>query len=461
MTYELNLGLHEGQQTVYNDLHRFIILITGRQWGKSRFASRAGAGISLTHDNSMGMIIAPYADQAHKDFEEILAFIPQKYIQQVSARWLTITLKNGAKINMKSAENLDGLRGFTLDWVIIDEAAYCSEEVWKIIQPELAIRKGRAWIISSPWKKDWLYDLYRMEDVDPKRYKSYHFESTDSPYFDKEEAESYRLTHTELEYRVEILAEFLEGGAVFPNLEKIMTSTPSEPLPGHQYIVGADVASANDYTVIKVFDIADRREVCHIRLGDRTWSSIKTQLYMTCMRYNNAMLFIDQTGVGAPVVEDLRSMTAGYEGSAVQGYLQVVPFQFTSKSKPELMSNYLLGMDNMTFRLINEPVTKKEHESLEMKKSDGATGYIRYSAPKGRHDDCVMAAALAVWGLDRYAGNQIAGPFTDAMLNPLIKKPIDKSCQLDIDELIAKNESKQIAGFGTDADEQNICSNYE
>jgi len=288
-----------------------------------------------------------------------------------------------------------------------------------------------------------------MEEVDPKRYKSYHFESTDSPYFDKEEAESYRLTHTELEYRVEILAEFLEGGAVFPNLEKVMTSTPSEPLKDHQYIAGCDVASANDYTVLKIFDVADRREVHHVRLGDRTWSAIKTKIYMTCMRYNGAMLFIDQTGVGAPVVEDLRSMTAGYEGAPVQGYLQVVPFQFTSKSKPELMSNYLLGMDNMTFRLLNEQVTKKEHESLEMKKSDGATGYIRYSAPKGRNDDCVMAAALAVWGLDRYAGNQLAGPFTDAELNPILKKKIDPSSQIDVDAMIAKMESKQIAGFGT------------
>ena len=460
MAFQLNLGLHEGQETVYNDPHRYIILITGRQWGKSRLATRAGAGYSLTHDNSNGMIIAPYADQAHKDFEEILRFIPQKYISAVSARWLTITLKNGSTINMKSAENLDGLRGFTLDWVIIDEAAYCSEEVWKIVQPELAVRKGRAWIISSPWKKDWLWDLYRMEDLDPKRYKSYHFISTDSPYYDQEEADSYRQTHTELEYRIEILAEFLEGGAVFPNLERVMVSMPCEPIPGHTYIVGCDVASANDFTVLKVFDVADRREVHHIRLPDRTWASIKTVIYMTCMKYNQAMLFIDQTGVGAPVVEDLRSMTKGYEGSPVQGYLNVVPFQFTSKSKPELMSNYLLAMENMTIRLLPDQITKKEHESFEMKKSEGATGYIRYSAPKGRHDDTIMSAALAVWGLDRYAGNQIAGPFTDNELNPLIKKKIDPSCQIDVDALILKSESKQIVGFGTDED-QNICSNYD
>jgi hypothetical protein len=144
----------------------------------------------------------------------------------------------------------------------------------------------------------------------------------------------------------------------------------------------------------------------------------------------------------------------------VQGYLNVVPFQFTSKSKPELMSNYLLAMDNMSIRLLNDQTTKKEHESLEMKKSESATGYIRYAAPKGRHDDCVMAAALAVWGLDRYAGNQLAGPFTENELNPLVKKKIDPSCQIDVDAMILKSESKQIAGFGSEED-QNICANYD
>jgi phage FluMu gp28-like protein len=406
------------------------------------------------------MIIAPYADQAHKDFQDIIKFIPEKYILKISARWLTITLMNGSTINMKSAENLDGLRGFTLDWVIIDEAAYCSEEVWKIIQPELAIRKGRAWIISSPWTKGWLFDLYRMEEIDPKRYKSYHFISTDSPFYDQEEAESYRQTHTELEYRTELMAEFLDGGAVFNNLERIMVSTPSEPIPGHSYIAGSDIASANDFTVIKIFDVADRREVHHVRLGDRSWSSIKTTIYMTCMRYNRATLFIDQTGVGASVVEDLRQMTRGYESSSAQGYLNIVPFIFTSKSKPELMANYMLAMENMTIRLLPDQITKKEHESLEMKKSEGATGYIRYAAPKGRHDDCVMSSALAVWGLDRYAGNQLAGPFTENELNPLLKKKIDPSMQIDVEEILLKSESRQIAGFGAD-ENQDICSNYD
>jgi hypothetical protein len=119
-----------------------------------------------------------------------------------------------------------------------------------------------------------------------------------------------------------------------------------------------------------------------------------------------------------------------------------------------------MAQGNSTIHLIKDPIVKREHEDMMATKSEALLGYVKYSAPKGRTDDTVMAAALMCWGLDRYAGNQIAGPFTDNELNPLVKKKIDLSCQIDIDSLILKSESKQIAGFGTEED-QNICSNYE
>ena len=120
-----------------------------------------------------------------------------------------------------------------------------------------------------------------------------------------------------------------------------------------------------------------------------------------------------------------------------------------------------MAQGNGTIHLIKDAIVKKEHEQMMAIKSEALLGYVKYQAPKGRNDDTVMAAALMCWGLDRYAGNQLAGPFTDAMLNPLNKKEIDPSCQIDTDAIILKMESKQIAGFGTDDEQENICPNYE
>jgi len=71
-----------------------------------------------------------------------------------------------------------------------------------------------------------------------------------------------------------------------------------------------------------------------------------------------------------------------------------------------------------------------------------------------------MAAALMCWGLDHYAGNQLAGPYNDAELNPLLKKRIDPSMQLDVESIILKNESRQVSGLFSEED-QNICENYD
>jgi hypothetical protein len=110
-----------------------------------------------------------------------------------------------------------------------------------------------------------------MEAIAPDRYKTFTFVSTDSEFFSTEEAEAYRETHTQEEYEQEILAKFLEGGAVFPHLKKIMTASPREPEEGHSYVTGADIASTMDFTVLKTFDVSDHHEVNHQRFNKRDW----------------------------------------------------------------------------------------------------------------------------------------------------------------------------------------------
>ena len=460
MAFKLNLGLHKNQIPVYNDPHRFKVVAAGRQFGKSTMVTRAAGGIALTKDKSLGMVVAPYAKQAYKDWKDIRSFIPSQYMEHESARWMTFELKNGSEIMMGSAENMDGLRGYTLDWVLVDEAAYCDQEVWEVMEPSLGKKKGQGFFISTPNGKGWFYDLYCRQDKDPE-FKSFHFTTYDNPYFPVSEIERMRQNMPELMFRQEVMAEFLEGGIVFPRLAEIMTSTAASPVQNHNYVVGADIASTNDFTVIKVFDTADNHERSHERFTNRDWGFIRTAIYTTCKRYNNATLIIDKTGVGAPVVEDLQKMDCAYEGAPKLGHLTVVPVVFSTVSKPQLYTNYIMAHENRTIRLIPDPVTKKEHEDFLMTRTQGTTGYVKYSAPRGRNDDTVTAAALAAWGLEKvYGTGSVAGPFTDAEIGRKPKAPIDPSRQIDIDAIIQRMESKQVAGFMDDED-QNVLPDYD
>jgi hypothetical protein len=463
MAFKLKLDLHKTQIPVYNDPHRFKVIAAGRQWGKSTMVTRAAGGIALTKDNSLGMVVAPYAKQAYKDWKDILSFIPSQYVENKSARWMTFELKNGSEIMMGSAENIDGLRGYTLDWVLVDEAAYCDQEIWEVLEPSLGKKKGQGFFISTPNGKGWFYDLYCREQKD-SGFKSFHFTTYDNPHFPVSEIERMRNNMPEVMFRQEVMAEFLEGGIVFPHLNEVMTSTECKPIPGHHYVMGADIASTNDFTVLKVFDTADNHERFHTRFTSRDWGYNRTEIYTICKLYNNATLIIDKTGVGAPVVEDLMKMDCAYSGAQKQGYLTVVPIIFSSVSKPQLYTNYIMAHENRTIRLLNEPITRKEHEDFLARRSQDTTGYMKYGAPKGRNDDTVTAAALAAWGLEKICGggSALIGGTDDELLPGKKKALIDPSCQIDTDGIIRQAESRQIAGFGYGSiDDFNIISDYK
>ena len=459
MSFILDLQLHPNQQIIYDDPHRFKVIAAGRQFGKTRLVTRAAGGIALTKKDSIGMVVAPYAKQAYKDWREILRFIPQQYLEDKSAKWMTFSLKNKSEIMMGSAENIDGLRGYTLDWAIVDEAAYCDQEVWEVLEPALGKQKGQGFFISTPNGKGWFWDLYNRMGND-SQFQSFHFTTYDNPTFPVSEIERMKANMPELMFRQEVMAEFLEGGIVFPHLKELMTSSPREPVPGHNYVTGADIASTNDFTVIRTFDASDNHEVNFVRLTNRDWSFIRGTIYAVCKRYNNAWLFIDKTGVGAPVVEDLEKMDCQYPGAVKQGRLRVVPIVFSSVSKPQLYSNYIMMQENHMIHFLPEPVMEKEHQDFTMTRGQGTTGYMKYGAPKGRHDDTVTAGALAGWGLNEYGTVSMVGPYTQDQFDKEKKKQIDPAHQLDIDTIILKNESRQISGFATEED-QNINVNYE
>ena len=408
MVFQYKLNLHKTQMETYDDPHKHKVVAAGKGWGKTDLVAKSCAGLAMTKPGSQGAVIAPFAKQAHYDYKLIRSLIPSNLIADQSVKWMNFELKNKAEVAMFSAENIEALRGFAWDWAIVDEAAFMDAEVLYVIDSQVGKRDGDGWYISTPNGRGIFYDLYCREQQD-ETWKSFHYTTYDNPFYPRAVIDRMKATMPEIVFRQEILAEFIEGGIVFPHLAEIMTSEYRDPIPGHDYITGADIASTNDFTVIKTFDTADNHEVQSERFTSRDWTYIRQAIYAICKQYNNSTLIIDKTGVGAPVVEDLMKMDAPYTGAPKQGYLTVVPVIFSSVSKPQLYSNYIMAHENRTIRLLPDPITKKEHEDFMMTRGQGTTGYMKYSAPKGRNDDTVTACALAVWGLDQMASSQLIG----------------------------------------------------
>ena len=114
-------------------------------------------------------------------------------------------------------------------------------------------------------------------------------------------------------------------------------------------------------------------------------------------RYNNAVCCIDYTGVGDVVVEALQGAGVRCDPYKIGG----------STAKQQLIEKLRIGFENERLSFPFDPTGRKTpHMATAIKELEqyeyliGKTGIVRYSAPSGRHDDCVIAMALANWVAD-------------------------------------------------------------
>ncbi|KKK72327.1 hypothetical protein LCGC14_2905000, partial [marine sediment metagenome] len=112
-----------------------------------------------------------------------------------------------------------------------------------------------------------------------------------------------------------------------------------------------------------------------------------------CKKYD-AYLFVDSTGIGDPI-----------EDALVREDLNVEGYKFTQRSKKALIELLMIAFEQKNIKILDEEVQKNELDIFEYKMNPSGT--VHYSAPDGYHDDCVIALALANWGLENMGGQSM------------------------------------------------------
>jgi hypothetical protein len=299
----------------------------------------------------------------------------------------TIKTPWGTILECKSAENPTGILGQTYDLVIVDEASRIPRNVWETYVFPTTSQGGKSIFISTPFGKNWFYD----KSIDVKQTEGYfHFRTIDNKTIKnvEQEVERARLKLPEQVFKQEYEAEFLDDAAsVFRKVrETINDGCLSEPISGHYYVLGVDLGKHEDFTVLTVVDKYYKKVVYFDRFNQIDYPLQKERIMATANRYNNARIVVDSTGVGQPICDDLR-----HEG------LIVDDFKFTGKSKPELVEKLTIFIEQKNITIPNNQILIDELESFGYQLTD--SGNIKYSAPTGLHDDCVMSLALSVWPL--------------------------------------------------------------
>jgi phage terminase large subunit-like protein len=196
-----------------------------------------------------------------------------------------------------------------------------------------------------------------------------------------------RLDMPERRFAQEMLAEFIEDFAgVFRNVKACATATAQEKRRGDRvYIAGLDWALSYDFTVLTIIDANTRELVFIDRYNGVDYSMQRQRIKAACDRFGIAGMIAEANAMGKPNNDELRRMG-----------LPVRDFVTTNATKADAIESLAAAFEQGNIRILDDATLIAELQAYEVERLP--SGMVRYSAPDGMHDDCVISLALAWHG---------------------------------------------------------------
>jgi hypothetical protein len=380
---------HPAQKQILECDARFIVIVAGRRTGKTSFIPTLRARSFVS--GQQGAYLSP----TYKMLSEYFRIIRYQFapiITKINKQEHRIEFVNGGSLTMWSLDNADSIRGQKYHYADIDEAAMVRDlsDAWNaVIRPTLTDFQGRAAFWSTPkGAGTFFHSLYqRGLTEDHPDWQSFQFPTASNPFINPAEIESARLELPQEVFRQEYLAEFVAGeGAVFRNITANLTAPDTVPADhkGHTLVAGVDWGQVNDFTAISIICTDCKQEVFLDRFNKIDWEFQRARLMQAINTWEVTFTLVEENSIGSPNLEALQKSTSR----------QVKGFLTTAQSKSPLIQSLALCFEQMEIRWFNVGVATAELEAYEAVRNE-TTNRITYSAPKGGHDDTVIARALA------------------------------------------------------------------
>ena len=363
------------------DEARFVTIRSSRRSFKTAGACRWMIEVMLDNPNSTGL----WVDTINKNIDRYYERYFKPICGEIST-WnyqkKTLTFINGSYIDFGSAESPESMEGFEYDFGFLNEAGIVlkKDSLWDNTLVPMFKYAKKVRTVGTPKGKNKFHKLCNIQDKD---WKHYNFNVNDCPFYTAEEIKKIQLQTPQEVWRQEYMAEFLDGaGTVFRNISACISSRLDEELKiGCSYVMSVDLAKHVDFTVIYIADCNTKQVVFQDRFNKIDWQFQKKRIFGLYQKWGIERCIIDSTGIGDTIFDDL-----------TQAGMNVESFKFTATSKNQLVQNLAVAIDNqaITFYNFRELISELEIFGYEV----SSMGTIRYNAPDGYHDDCVMSLAL-------------------------------------------------------------------
>jgi hypothetical protein len=378
--------LHPAQRRILDESKRFNVVCAGRRFGKNvlgmdRLIAGALSGQPTAWFSPSYKLLSPVWRELQSRLRPLT--------EDSSEQERRLVLRGGGSLEMWSLDSPDAGRGRAYALIVIDEASLVLdlERAWtETIRPMLNDYSGSAWFTSTPkGVNNYFHRLYAFgQDLLKLNWKSWQMPTAMNPFISPAEIDSAREELPELAFSQEYLAQFVTWtGAVFRNILYAVCEAPEGPA----CLIGVDWAGrgAGDYTVfVALHESGAVLEIDRFRSIDYPLQLDRLKAFWE--RHYRPVILAEDNAMGAPLVSQLQ-----------RDGLPCVPFVTTAASKAHIIQTLALAFEQGAIGIPNDPVLIGELRAYESREN---SGYIRYGAPAGQHDDMLMALAITWGGLD-------------------------------------------------------------
>lgn len=361
-----------------------------RQCGKSLLAELVGMFYCIQNKNFRCYIIEPTFNQADKVLVEIWKMCKgQPFYYKKNDIKRQLLFRNGAEIRLFSAEQgVDALQGYTCELLIIDEAAYISEDIIDAVMPYVNTTKGPIVMFSTPRTKSGQFYNYYSMGMSPELNNIYSYDwalEDVSELLSPAKLELYRKTVDSLKFKNYYLGEFLNNESdFFGDFSQCVKDKPHtciEPV-----VFGIDWAGATggDYTAISIIGMSG--QLYDIKyFNDKDPKQTIAEILRLVAQYKPKKVTVETNSIGNIYFGLLRD-------ELKMRNIPLVGFYTDNNSKDKIISKLQVAFQNTKILIYTDYELMDELQYYELTYSK--TGKRVFNAKAGHHDDLLMSLAI-------------------------------------------------------------------
>lgn len=398
-----------------------IVLCSGRQVGKSTVIAKDAGDFAANNPNVSVMIIASVERQAQELFSKTLYYLEDNYKSYIKKgkdrpTLSKVKLNNGSIIRcLPTGLDGHGIRGYTIDRLYADEAAFIPEAVWEAITPMLLTTGGDIILLSTPHGNSGYFHRAFNDETFTKFQissetvvKEREITDTWTEYqrtkaIEHLEREKERMTVNQ--YLQEYMGKFIDSTRqVFS--DKLIKKCMQLKRPGviardHKYYLGVDIArmGADEST----FEVIDRtnpkllKQVENLITRETLTTQTTRQILQMEQQYLFSQIFVDDGGMGVGVFDQLlEDESTRRKVVAINNTSRPLTRDEKQKKrvlKEDIYNNLLMLMERGEILLLDDP---EIFQSLKSVQYDLVKNTVKYFGNYTHIADGLVRAAWAV-----------------------------------------------------------------